>query len=83
MSITRANNIRAFELACVTQERLATGKFDHYSVQGKPGTWKDFASLPEAIDYARTLGVRSVIGTRYMERGPYVAAVWVDGAVED
>lgn len=80
MAITRANNIRAFEDAGVTQEALAVGEFDRYSVQGEPGTWRDFDSLDEAISYARSIGVRRVNGTRYMERGPYVAAVWVQGA---
>lgn len=80
MRILRSNNVRAFENAGVTQERLAIGTFDHYSVQGEPGTWRDFANLDDAIAYARSLGVRCVRGTRYLERGPYVAAVWVEGA---
>lgn len=80
MEILKINNVRAFENAGVTQERLATGKFDHYSVQGEPGTWRDFPELDQAIQYAQSIGVRSVNGTRYMERGPYVAAVWVEGA---
>lgn len=80
MSVLRSNNVRAFENAGVTQERLAVGEFDHYSVQGEPGTWKDFPALGSAIEYALSLGVRKVTGTRYLERGPYVAAVWVQGA---